>query len=212
MTEEENIERGKRLFFDFIFRWIGYYLTIVFIISFAFWYISSMNDTMRSIFEKINLMGLPEQKLSIVGSFQHYLGTEFFGYIFIHAIWISFIYNFFVTRAGIRSGELQSKIEQQIYEDDNFQNSHENESSSTAKAGLVLGAAALAQANKKPKIPQIHGANNMRNISINRLRGNNYRVSFERFDGNNWSPDQRDIDPSISGFSSGMSNCNIRWS
>ena len=212
MTEEENIERGKRLFFDFIFRWVGYYLTIVFVISFAFWYISSMNDTMRSFFENFNLMGLPEQKLSLVGSFHHYLGTDFYGYIFIHSSWISFIYSFYVTREGIRSGEIQRKIEQQIHDDNNLQSSNEKKSSSTAKAGLVLGAAALAQSNKKPKIPQIHGANNMRNISINRLRGNNYRVSFERFDGSNWSPDQKDIDPSVSGFSVGMSNCNVRWS
>ena len=138
MTEEENIERGKRLFFDFIFRWVGYYLTIVFVISFAFWYISSMNDTMRSFFENFNLMGLPEQKLSLVGSFQHYLGTDFYGYVFIHSIWISFIYNFYVTREGIRSGEIQRKIEQQIHDDNNLQSSNVKKSSSTALSNLLF--------------------------------------------------------------------------
>ena len=97
--------------------------------------------------------------------------------------------------------------------DGNENNSNKN-SSKTAKAGLVLGAVALAKANQKPKFPVCTPRNGsiVRNIQTQHLGGNKWRVHCQiRQSENHWRNLQNDITPSVSGFSAGSTTIDVSW-
>ena len=86
--------------------------------------------------------------------------------------------------------------------------------SKTAKAGLALGAVALAKANQKPKFPVCtpRDGSVVRNIQTQHLGGNKWRVHCQtRQSANHWPNLQHDITPNVSGFSAGSTTIDVIW-
>jgi len=93
----------------------------------------------------------------------------------------------------------------------------QKKASKTAKAGVILGAAALAKATQKPKFPVCTPRDNsIRNIQTQHLGGNKWRVYFQAWgimggNAQDWVNCQHEINPTISGFSAGRTTIDVQW-
>lgn len=86
-------------------------------------------------------------------------------------------------------------------------------SSATAKAGFLMGAAALARTSKPSRIPQATSRGGNRNLSCHNVRGDKWIITFETLHpSTGWIADKREINPSTSGFGTWGGQIDIRWS
>jgi len=86
-------------------------------------------------------------------------------------------------------------------------------SSTTAKASLLMGAAALVKTSKPTKTPQAMARNgNVRNLNCHHKSKNKWVVTYETLHSSSgWIPEKKEISPGISGFSTWGGTVDIRW-
>ncbi|WP_144244454.1 hypothetical protein [Pseudohaliea rubra] len=86
--------------------------------------------------------------------------------------------------------------------------------SPASKAALAMGVLAYAKSSRHPKVPIVtpRDFDGVRNMSVNRLGGNKYRVTFQYWQGRSWRTYTTDITPRISGFNVGPMMIDIKWS
>ena len=86
-------------------------------------------------------------------------------------------------------------------------------SSKVAKAGLLMGAVALARSSKPSKIPQAVARNgDVKNIDCHHKGKNKWIVTYETLHpSSGWISGKNEINPSISGFSTIGGTIDITW-
>ena len=86
-------------------------------------------------------------------------------------------------------------------------------SSKVAKAGLLMGAVALARSSKPSKVPQAVARNgDVKNIDCHHKGKNKWIVTYETLHpSSGWISGKNEINPSISGFSTIGGTIDITW-
>ena len=86
-------------------------------------------------------------------------------------------------------------------------------SSKVAKAGLLMGAVALARSSKPSKVPQAVARNgDVKNINCHHKGKNKWIVTYETLHpSSGWISGKNEINPSISGFSTIGGTIDITW-
>ena len=86
-------------------------------------------------------------------------------------------------------------------------------SSKVAKAGLLMGAVALARSSKPSKVPQAVARNgDVKNIDCHHKGKNKWLVTYETLHpSSGWISGKNEINPSISGFSTIGGTIDITW-
>ncbi|MDB9728139.1 hypothetical protein OAA84_07000 [Amylibacter sp.] len=86
-------------------------------------------------------------------------------------------------------------------------------SSKIAKAGLLMGAVALARSSKPSKVPQAVARNgDVKNIDCHHKGKNKWIVTYETLHpSSGWISGKNEINPSISGFSTIGGTIDITW-
>ena len=86
-------------------------------------------------------------------------------------------------------------------------------SSKVAKAGLLMGAVALARSSKPSKVPQAVARNgDVKNINCHHKSNNKWLVTYETLHpSSGWISGKNEINPSMSGFSTIGGTIDITW-
>ena len=86
-------------------------------------------------------------------------------------------------------------------------------SSKVAKAGLLMGAVALARSSKPSKVPQaVARSGNVKNIDCHHKGKNKWIVTYETLHpSSGWISGKNEINPSISGFTTIGGTIDITW-
>ena len=105
------------------------------------------------------------------------------------------------------------EAQEQAPDDHATKNVKRNGSSTPAKAGFLMGAAALAKTSKPSKIPQaVARDGGVRNINCHHKSKNKWLVTYEDLHpSTGWIPGKHEINPSISGFNTWGGSIDITW-
>jgi len=105
------------------------------------------------------------------------------------------------------------QAQEQTPDDHETKNVKRNGSSATAKAGFLMGAAALAKTSKPSKIPQaVARDGGVRNINCHHKSKNKWIVTYETLHpSSGWISGKNEINPSISGFTTIGGLIDITW-
>ena len=105
------------------------------------------------------------------------------------------------------------EAQEQAPVDHETKNVKRNGSSTTAKAGFLMGAVALARSSKPSKVPQAVARNrDVKNIDCHHKGKNKWIVTYETLHpSSGWISGKNEINPSISGFSTIGGTIDITW-
>ena len=108
---------------------------------------------------------------------------------------------------------MKENQEQEPEYEDEIETKGRRGSSATAKAGFVMGAAALARSAKPAAIPQATSRDGGdRNISCQNIGKDRWIITYETLHpSTGWIPEKREINSTVSGFNTWGGNIDIRW-